>query len=79
MKLWAGPDLEMIHWIILNVCKYKIFLSQHTDGMFLYLLSEEIKKGRVKEGMRDEEVEKRGSGITGALAVVKWVRSTDHV
>ena len=34
MKLWAGPDLEMIHWIIFNVCKYNILLSQHTDGMF---------------------------------------------
>ncbi len=73
MKLWAGPDREMIHWIILNVCSTIYFYHNTQMACFLYLLSEEIKKGRVKEGVRDEEVEERGSGITGALTVVKWV------
>ncbi len=56
------------------MCVSTIYFYHNTQmACFLYLLSEEIKKGRVKEGMRDEEVEERGSGITGALAVVKWV------
>ncbi len=62
------------------MCVSTIYYYHNTQmACFLYLLSEEIKKWRVKVGMRNDEVEESGSGITGALTIVKWVRSTDHV